>query len=223
MEMHTVSAQGLSFIGLFLQADWIVKAVIIILFLASAMSWAIIFSKWHMLRQYNREADETSSTFSDASMDKIDGRFNHGGSTQYMVSIAAQEWRQMKRFSGLDQRQLGLQRLEQLLAMHMDQERERMSTQMSVLASVGSMAAFVGLFGTVWGIMNSFQAIATSKNTSLAVVAPGIAEALFATAIGLLVAIPASVGYSKLTSSINSYAMRMEIFSQELLAWCMRL
>jgi biopolymer transport protein TolQ len=129
----------------------------------------------------------------------------------------------MKRFSGLDQRQLGLQRLEQLLAMHMDQERERMSTQMSVLASIGSMAAFVGLFGTVWGIMNSFQAIASSKNTSLAVVAPGIAEALFATAIGLLVAIPASVGYSKLTSSINSYAMRMEIFSQELLAWCMRL
>lgn len=223
MEMHTVSAQGLSFVGLFLQADWIVKTVIIILFLASAMSWSIIFSKWYMLRQYNREADETSNTFSDASMDKIDGRFNHGGSTQYMVSIAAQEWRHMKRFPGLDQRQLGLQRLEQLLAMHMDQERERMSTQMSVLASIGSMAAFVGLFGTVWGIMNSFQAIAMSKNTSLAVVAPGIAEALFATAIGLLVAIPASVGYSKLTSSINSYAMRMEIFSQELLAWCMRL
>jgi biopolymer transport protein TolQ len=221
--MHTVSAQGLSFVGLFLQADWIVKTVIIILFLASAMSWSIIFSKWYMLRQYNREADETSNTFSDASMDKIDGRFNHGGSTQYMVSIAAQEWRHMKRFPGLDQRQLGLQRLEQLLAMHMDQERERMSTQMSVLASIGSMAAFVGLFGTVWGIMNSFQAIAMSKNTSLAVVAPGIAEALFATAIGLLVAIPASVGYSKLTSSINSYAMRMEIFSQELLAWCMRL
>lgn len=223
MEMHTVSAQGLSFIGLFLQADWIVKTVILVLFLASVMSWGIILSKWNMLRQYNREADETNNTFSDASMDKLDGRFNHGGSTQHMVNIAAQEWRQMKRFSGLDQRQLGLQRLEQLLAMHMDQERERMSTQMSVLASIGSMAAFVGLFGTVWGIMNSFQAIASSKNTSLAVVAPGIAEALFATAIGLLVAIPASVGYSKLTSSINSYAMRMEIFSQELLAWCMRL
>ena len=223
MEMHAVSAQGLSFLGLFLQADWVVKSVIIVLLVASVLSWSIIFSKWNMLRQHNAEADETITTFSDASMDKLDGRFAHGGSTHHMVNIAAQEWRQMKRFSAVDQRQLGVQRLEQLLAMHMDQERERMSTQMSILASVGSMAAFVGLFGTVWGIMNSFQAIATSKNTSLAVVAPGIAEALFATAIGLLVAIPASVGYSKLTTSINSYAMRMEIFSQELLAWCMRL
>ncbi len=107
--------------------------------------------------------------------------------------------------------------------MHVDQERDRLSTQMSILASIGSMSAFVGLFGTVWGIMNSFQAIATSQNTSLAVVAPGIAEALFATALGLLVAIPASIGYSKLTVSIQNYGSRIENFGQELLAWCMRI
>lgn len=222
MEMHAVSAGGLSFWGLFVQADWIVKSVILMLLFASILSWSVIFSKWMMLRQCNQEAEETIANFSDASMDKIDGRFTHGGSVHHMVNIAAQEWRRMKNFPALDHRQLGLQRLEQLLAMHMDQERERMSAQMSILAAVGSSAAFVGLFGTVWGIMNSFQAIAVSQNTSLAVVAPGIAEALFATAIGLLVAIPASVAYSKLTSSIQSYSVRMEIFAQELLAWCMR-
>jgi biopolymer transport protein TolQ len=223
VEMHAVSAQGMSFWGLFVQADWIVKIVILMLFGASIASWGVIFSKWFMLRQCNQEADETIGNFSDASMEKIDGRFTHGGSVHHMVNIAAQEWRRIKTFQAMDHRQLGLQRLEQLLNMHMDQERDRMSAQMSVLASVGSTAAFVGLFGTVWGIMNSFQAIATSKNTSLAVVAPGIAEALFATAIGLLVAIPASVAYSKLTSSIQSYSVRMEIFAQELLAWCMRI
>jgi len=223
VEMHAVSAQGLSFWGLFVQADWIIKAVILILFGASIVSWGIIFSKWMMLRHSNQEADETMDSFSDASMDKVDGRFTHGGALHHMVNIAGQEWRRIKSCPAVEHRQLALQRLDQLLGMHMDQERERMSTQMSILAVIGSMAAFVGLFGTVWGIMNSFQAIATSKNTSLAVVAPGIAEALFATAIGLLVAIPASIGYSKLTSSMHSYGMRMEIFAQELLAWCMRI
>ncbi len=223
MEMQSMPAAGLSFLGLFLQADWIVKAVILSLFAASVVSWGIIFSKWILLRHYNQEADETISNFSDSSMDKIDGRFTHAGIAHHMIAIAAQEWRKIKGFSAIDHRQLAIQRLAQLLSMHMDSENQRVTKNMNILASVGSTSAFVGLFGTVWGIMNSFQAIACSKNTSLAVVAPGIAEALFATAIGLIVAIPAVVAYNRLTGSIESYVMRLEIFSQELLAWCMRL
>ncbi len=223
MEVHSVPSASLSFFGLFLQADWIVKAVILSLFAASILSWSIIFSKWILLRHYNQEADETIANFSDAAMDKIDGRFTHAGIAHHMINIAAQEWRRIKSFPAIDQRTLAIQRLEQLLNMHMDQENQRVTKNMNILASVGSTAAFVGLFGTVWGIMNSFQAIACSKNTSLAVVAPGIAEALFATAIGLIVAIPAVVGYNRLTGSIEHYGMRLEIFSQELLAWCMRI
>ena len=124
--------------------------------------------------------------------------------------------------TSIEQRQMALQRLEQLFTIHIDEQKEDLSMQMNVLASVGSTAPFVGLFGTVWGIMNSFQCIAMTKNTSLAVVAPGIAEALFATAIGLVVAIPAVIAYNRLSISIQNYGIKMENFAQKLLVACMR-
>lgn len=222
MDMHTVQAPGWSFWSLFWNADWIVKGVIVSLLLASVISWAVMLNKWRILRGSMAEIHATRESFSDASMERTDGRFNSGGVANHMVGVANQEWRHIKSCGTLEHKQWGVQRLEQLLMMCIDDEKEHLKSHMTILASVGSTAAFVGLFGTVWGIMNSFQAIAQSKNTSLAVVAPGIAEALFATAIGLVVAIPAVVGYNRLSGRIEGYGAQLEIFAQQILAWCMR-
>lgn len=222
MEMQVVHAPGWSFWSLFWNADWIVKGVILSLILASVISWAVMLHKWKVLREAMAEVSVMRESFCDASMDKADSRFTAGGIAQHMLSVANHEWRVIKNHGSLEQRQWGIQRLEQLLVMCIDDEKEHLKSHMTVLASVGSTAAFVGLFGTVWGIMNSFQAIAQSKNTSLAVVAPGIAEALFATAIGLVVAIPAVVGYNRLSGRIESYGAQLDLWAQQMVAWCMR-
>ena len=211
----------LSIWGLFLQADFIVKAVMIGLILASFWCWAIIFEKIMRMRRLRRQASQFEESFwSGGSLDDL---FDRIGSRPIdpmsaIFSSAMREWRRSTSRSGRDgeaSHQSLSERIDRVMQITLNRELEQLERYMTFLASVGSTAPFVGLFGTVWGIMNSFTAIALSKNTSLAVVAPGIAEALFATALGLVAAIPAVIAYNKLSTDINRYAGRLEAFAGE--------
>lgn len=212
--------QGFSMWSLFIQADWIVKSIIIILFLASVWSWSIIFSKIINLNRLNKEAKTVSEAFADKSLEK--GKMYDFGPFSQLINIATQEWQSVKVSTSYEHRKIILERMEYLFSIKIERLRDSLNSQMGILASVGSTSPFIGLFGTVWGIMSSFQCIAMSKNSSIAIVAPGIAEALFATAIGFLVAIPAVIAYNRLISSIQSYTVRVESFAQELISCCMR-
>ena len=213
-------AHDLSIWGLFLQADFIVKAVMIGLVLASFWCWAIIFEKIVRMRRLRRQAGQFEESFwSGGSPDDL---FDRIGSRPVdpmsaVFSSAMREWRRSTSRAGRDSddRQSLSERIDRVMQITLNRELEQLERYMTFLASVGSTAPFVGLFGTVWGIMNSFSAIAVSKNTSLAVVAPGIAEALFATALGLVAAIPAVIAYNKLSTDINRYAGRLEAFAGE--------
>ncbi len=215
-----LSDQELSVWGLFLQADIVVKLVILMLVVASIWSWSIIIEKIRTLRHQNMLADEFEDMFwSGEHIDRIYDRLGaepEGVMSRVFVA-AMREWRRggtkLGRMSGQIQ-SIG-QRIERSMGVAMSREMTLLEKGMTFLASVGSVAPFVGLFGTVWGIMNSFQSIAQSKNTSLAVVAPGIAEALFATALGLVAAIPAVVAYNRFSSQMDSLASRVESFSSE--------
>lgn len=206
--------------GLFMQADFIVKAVMIGLLLASFWCWAIIFEKIMRMRRLRRQASQFEESFwSGGSLDNL---FDRIGSRPVdpmsaIFSSAMREWRRSTSRSGRDTEahQSLSERIDRVMQITLNRELEQLERYMTFLASVGSTAPFVGLFGTVWGIMNSFTAIAVSKNTSLAVVAPGIAEALFATALGLVAAIPAVIAYNKLSTDINRYAGRLEAFAGE--------
>jgi biopolymer transport protein TolQ len=214
-------ATDLSVWSLFLNADLIVKAVILMLILASVWSWAIIFEKFIRLRRLHRHADEFEDQFwSGGSLEDLYDRVGAQpvDPMAAMFSAAMREWRRSvaKGLSVAGQMRAGLQsRIERVMGVTLDREMGRLERYMTFLASVGSTAPFIGLFGTVWGIMHSFSAIASSKNTSLAVVAPGIAEALFATALGLIAAIPAVIAYNKISSDLTRYASRLEAFSNE--------
>lgn len=206
--------------GLFMQADFIVKAVMIGLVLASFWCWAIIFEKIMRMRRLRRQASQFEESFwSGGSLDDL---FDRIGSRPVdpmsaVFSSAMREWRRSTSRGAKDgdpHHSLS-ERIDRVMQITVNRELEQLERYMTFLASVGSTAPFVGLFGTVWGIMNSFAAIALSKNTSLAVVAPGIAEALFATALGLVAAIPAVVAYNKLSTDINRYAGRLEAFAGE--------
>ncbi|MGB0632582.1 MAG: protein TolQ [Alphaproteobacteria bacterium] len=207
--------------GLFMQADFIVKAVMIGLLLASFWCWAIIFEKIMRMRRLRRQASQFEESFwSGGSLDDL---FDRIGSRPVdpmsaIFSSAMREWRRStSRKTGDSEasHQSLSERIDRVMQITLNRELEQLERYMTFLASVGSTAPFVGLFGTVWGIMNSFTAIAVSKNTSLAVVAPGIAEALFATALGLVAAIPAVIAYNKLSTDINRYAGRLEAFAGE--------
>jgi biopolymer transport protein TolQ len=207
--------------GLFMQADFIVKAVMIGLLLASFWCWAIIFEKIMRMRRLRRQASQFEESFwSGGSLDDL---FDRIGSRPVdpmsaIFSSAMREWRRSTSRKGGDREashQSLSERIDRVMQITLNRELEQLERYMTFLASVGSTAPFVGLFGTVWGIMNSFTAIAVSKNTSLAVVAPGIAEALFATALGLVAAIPAVIAYNKLSTDINRYAGRLEAFAGE--------
>ena len=207
--------------GLFMQADLIVKAVMIGLLLASFWCWAIIFEKIIRMRRLRRQASQFEESFwSGGSLDDL---FDRIGSRPVdpmsaIFSSAMREWRRSTSRKGGDSEashQSLSERIDRVMQITLNRELEQLERYMTFLASVGSTAPFVGLFGTVWGIMNSFTAIAVSKNTSLAVVAPGIAEALFATALGLVAAIPAVIAYNKLSTDINLYAGRLEAFAGE--------
>lgn len=211
---------GISIYSLFLRADPIVKAVMALLALASLWSWAIIFNKWLALAALRRRADGFEKAFwSGTSLDDLytqyAPRINHP-----MVAVfasAIREWR--RAFEGGPPREARLasikDRIDKAMSVTIQRESSGIENQLGFLATVGATAPFVGLFGTVWGIMNSFSAIAARHDTTLAVVAPGIAEALFATAMGLLAAIPAVIFYNKFVNDIGRYVGRLDSFADE--------
>ena len=209
----------LSIWGLFLQADFIIQLVMVLLILASFWCWAIIFDKWRRIRRLSNEARQFEEMFwSSGSLDDLYDRIGtQPNDPMSAIFVAAmREWRRSGSQGAVDEHTAGLtSRIDRVMDITLGREMAHLERYMIFLASVGSTAPFVGLFGTVWGIMNSFQAIALTKNTSLAVVAPGIAEALFATALGLVAAIPAVVAYNKLSNDIGRYAGRLEAFSGE--------
>ncbi|MFN3701304.1 MAG: protein TolQ [Alphaproteobacteria bacterium] len=214
-------SHDLSMWGLFLMADPVVKLVMLLLILASVWCWAIVFQKRGMLNRLNRRANRFEDTFwSGEALDKIYERVKNAKQDPLLTTFAAgmEEW-QAGVAGGMPSNanmQASLrQRVERAMSVNIGREMNRLERGMTFLASVGSTAPFIGLFGTVWGIMNSFTAIASSNNTSLAVVAPGIAEALFATALGLLAAIPAVVAYNVFSTGLNRYADRLEAFTEE--------
>jgi biopolymer transport protein TolQ len=207
--------------GLFFEADIIVKIVLILLLFASFWTWAIIFEKVLRMRRLKSSAGEFEEAFwSGGSLedlyDEIDDQPPDPMSSLFVSAM--REWRRSasRGTGGAGASKAGLQqRVERVMQITMGREMDRLEKHMVFLASVGSAAPFVGLFGTVWGIMNAFTSIAASENTSLVVVAPGIAEALFATALGLVAAIPAVIGFNKLSNDLGRYAGRLEAFAGE--------
>ncbi len=207
--------------GLFMQADMIVKLVILMLVFASVWSWTIILDKRMALKRLNKRADRFEDAFwSGEPLDKLYQRVKKGKVDPVIKTFAAgmEEW-QNGISNGLPSKesiQASLrQRVERAMSITINREMNALERGMTFLANVGSTATFVGLFGTVWGIMHSFTSIASTQNTSLAVVAPGIAEALFATALGLVAAIPAVIAYNKFTNDLNRYADRLDAFMAE--------
>ena len=207
--------------ALFLQAVIVVKIVMALLSIASFWSWAIIFEKLIRIRRVVRQADLFEHDFwSGGSLEDLYDRI--GAHPEHPLAVlfasAMREWRRSSE-KGLVRGMTGLSslqaRISQVMRVSIDREMERLERYLTFLASVGSVAPFVGLFGTVWGIMNSFHSIALTKNTSLAVVAPGIAEALFTTALGLLAAIPAVMAYNKFSNDLARYQTRLEGFAGE--------
>lgn len=211
---------GVSAIELFMMASPVVKAVMIGLLLASVWSWAIIIEKIFAFRRARFEADKFEQLFwSGQSLDELYATLSRG-KTITMGALFVAAMREWKRSVEGNIRALGgiQMRVEKVMDVTIAREMERLDRRLLFLATVGSTAPFVGLFGTVWGIMTSFQAIAVSKNTNLAVVAPGIAEALFATALGLLAAIPAVIFYNKFQADSAQISHRLEAFADEFAA-----
>jgi biopolymer transport protein TolQ len=209
----------LSLVTLFLQADIVVKLVMVLLLLASIWVWAIVFEKITTLRRVNRQAAAFEDRFwSGGSLEDLydqEGiRPSHPMAAVFGAAMG--EWRRSSRVAGADMARGSVRdRIDRAMNVTVNREMERLERWMVFLASVGSIAPFVGLFGTVWGIMHSFSAIAAMHNTNLAVVAPGIAEALFATAIGLVAAIPAVLAYNQISTSLARFASRLEGFGVE--------
>jgi len=206
-----------SLVQLFLRADFIVKAVIIILIAASIYSWALIFEKYKLFKKIDksttifeekfwksRSAESFYNTLTNKEKDPVASIFQ-SAMTELIKTKSKSSSVQSARVS-------------RVIEISADKEIKLIEKHFTFLATVGSTAPFIGLFGTVWGIMNSFQSIAISRNTSLAIVAPGIAEALFATALGLLAAIPAVVAYNKFNSDSKKYSARIENFSKRFLS-----
>ncbi len=202
-------------------ADPVVKIVMATLVAASLWSWTVIFSGLLRLRAVDRAADEFEDRFwsgapLDALFEEVKNRIAHPFETVFVAAM--REWRRARAGRGGEGAlaELALEaRIAKVTRVAIQREMERLEGQTGYLATLGSSAPFIGLFGTVWGIMNSFQDIALAANTSLAVVAPGIAEALLATAMGLVAAIPAVVGYNKLAGDLGRYAARLEGFADE--------
>ncbi|SFV27848.1 Cell division and transport-associated protein TolQ [Hyphomicrobium facile] len=215
-----VGASGVSFIELFLHASLTVQIIMTGLGIASVWSWAIIFEKLLAFRRARIESDRFEQLFwSGQSLDELYANLSRGR-TITMAALFVAAMREWKRSVEGNIRALGgIQlRVEKVMDVTISREMERLDRRLLFLATVGSTAPFVGLFGTVWGIMTSFQSIAVSKNTSLAVVAPGIAEALFATALGLMAAIPAVIFYNKFSADSAAISQRLYAFSDEFAA-----
>ena len=200
-----------SILKLFIRADIIVKSVIILLIAASVYSWAIIFEKIKLFKKINSTSDEFEEKFWKAR--SAENFYNNLPSKvedpmALVFKGAMQTMLKTKSKSNLNDKMSGM------LEINIEKQMSKIEKSYTFLATVGSTAPFIGLFGTVWGIMNSFQSIAISRNTSLAIVAPGIAEALFATALGLLAAIPAVVAYNRFNNDSKKYSQKLENFSR---------
>ena len=200
---------------LFIRADIIVKSVIIILILSSIYSWAIIFEKIKLFKKINSSSQDFENKFwksksAESFYNNLPANVEDPMTNVFKNSM--QVLLKYKRSSTLDEK------MSNMLEINIEKQMEKIEKGYTFLATVGSTAPFIGLFGTVWGIMNSFQSIAISRNTSLAIVAPGIAEALFATALGLLAAVPAVIAYNKFNSDSKRYSARIENFSKRFLS-----
>ena len=204
-----------SLLQLFIRADFIVKSVIILLIACSVYSWAIIFDKFRLFKKINAETEEFEEKFWKA---KSAETFYNGMSANQDNPMALLFRDSMQvLLKAKSKSNLG-ERMNSMFEINIEKQISKIDKGFTFLATVGSTAPFIGLFGTVWGIMNSFQSIAISRNTSLAIVAPGIAEALFATALGLLAAIPAVVAYNKFNSDSKKYTQKLENFSKRFLS-----
>lgn len=215
------NSMDFSMLSLFLRADWVVKSVIIILVFASIWSWTIIVSKILRIKKLNFQSSEFEELFwSGNSLEDLYDTLQEGSEDPKVNVFCAgmEEWKKSKkkiRYSNQNTINSLKDRMTRSMQSCYIREIEFIEKNLTFLATAGSTAPFVGLFGTVWGIMHSFQSIAIAQNTSLAVVAPGIAEALFATALGLFVAIPSVVAYNKISSDINKISSSIEDFMSE--------
>ena len=210
-----LSSTDFSIIKLFLRADIIVKSVIILLIAASVYSWAIIFEKYKLFKKINKSSEDfeekfwkskSAETFYNSLPPNIDDPMAN------VFKNSMQSVMKTRSRSNISEK------LSSTLQSNIEKQMNLIESNYTFLATVGSTAPFIGLFGTVWGIMNSFQSIAISRNTSLAIVAPGIAEALFATALGLLAAIPAVVAYNKFSNDSKKYFQKLENFSKRFIS-----
>ena len=204
-----------SIISLFFRADIIVKSVIIILIISSVYSWAIIFDKIRMFRRINKSAEEFEEKFWKS---KSAETFYNNLPATLDDPMAKVFKSSMQTVMKTRSRSNLSEKLISILEVNIEKQMNFVEKNYTFLATVGSTAPFIGLFGTVWGIMNSFQSIAISRNTSLAIVAPGIAEALFATALGLLAAIPSVIAYNKFTNDSKKYSQKLENFSKRFIS-----
>ena len=205
------SSADFSILNLFLRADVIVKSVIIILIASSVYSWAIIIEKYRLFKKINKSSEEfenkfwksrSAESFYNSLPSDIDDPMANVFKDTMQVIVKSRSKSNLSN------------KLESMLEVNIEKQMNMLEKNYTFLATVGATAPFIGLFGTVWGIMNSFQSIAISRNTSLAIVAPGIAEALFATALGLLAAIPAVVAYNKFNSDSKKYSQKLDNFSK---------
>ena len=204
-----------SILQLFLRADIIVKSVIIILIASSVYSWAIIYDKYMLFRKINKSSEEFEEKFWKS---KSAETFYNNLPANIQDPMALVFKGSMQVVMKSRSRSNLTERLSSVLEVNIEKQMNLIDKNYTFLATVGSTAPFIGLFGTVWGIMNSFQSIAISRNTSLAIVAPGIAEALFATALGLLAAIPAVVAFNKFSSDSRKYSQKLENFSKRFIS-----
>lgn len=212
------ATEGAGFWALVWQADIIVQLVMLLLLFASLWTWAVVVDKGIRLRRLKTLSQTFERAFwSGAPLDdlyeRLGKRPNHP--MAMMFAAAIEEWREIPNSGEVTGRGRLLDRVSQVMDLTIDREIVRLERHLGSLATIGSTAPFIGLFGTVWGIMNSFQSIALTKNTTLAVVAPGIAEALLATAMGLLAAVPAVVAYNRLSGDLDRFSNRLGSFAEE--------
>lgn len=221
-QVETVSRTTISLWEMFEHSDIFMKVLMIAMVLASVWSWAIIFNKVKTFRSVKEKSKKFEDKFwsgnsLDGLYEKIGGR--PGSPLEAIFSSAMKEWKRSVSRKEIKNKGINVQeRIDKVMQITIDREAENLETHMIFLASVGSVSPLLGLFGTVWGIMDSFQSIGLTQNTNIAAVAPGVAEALLTTAIGLIAAIPALIAYNKFSNDIDRLTNRMETFSGELSA-----
>jgi biopolymer transport protein TolQ len=220
MEPTAVSAESFSFVALFMAADWVIKGVMIGLAIASLVSWAVIIDKFVRFSGLNRQANAFEDKV--GSGRPLEEIAQEAGNSKHplprLLNAALREWRDTRAKGAIGDTQTALliQRIDRVLDSNIARESQKAEEGLGTLAIVATASPFIGLFGTVWGIMNAFKNIALEQNTSLPVVAPAIAEALFATALGLMAAIPAYIAYNKFSTDAGKFAARLEGFADDL-------